>query len=112
MSLSISISSNTLSLNNINNISTDWNGDASLIYAFNYESFSLLLSSLEKQTLIMWVHHQKILNKCTISEGYVADEIITSAAGARIRVGNTDAEGRMAMADCVHHMKLKVILWI
>ena len=108
MSLSLSISSNTLSLNNINNISTDRNGDASLIYAFNYESFSLLLSSLEKQTLIMWVHHPKKLNKCTISEGYVADEIITSAAG----VGNTDAEGRMAMADCVHHMKLKVILWI
>ena len=53
MSLSLSISSKTLSLNNINNISTDRNGDASLIYAFNYESFSLLLSSLEKQTLIM-----------------------------------------------------------
>ena len=58
----------------------------------------------------MRVHHQKKFNKCTISEGYVADEIITSAAWARIRVGNTDAEGRMAMADCVHHMKLKVIL--
>ena len=62
MSLSLSISSNTLSLNNINNISTGQNGDASLIYAFNYESFSLLSSSLEKQNLIMRVHHQKILN--------------------------------------------------
>ena len=112
MSLSPSISSNTLSLSNINNISTDKNGDASLSYTFNYESLSLLSSSFEKQNLIMRVHHQKKLNKCTISEGYVADEIITSAAGARIRVGNTDAEGRMAMADCVHHMKLKVILWI
>ena len=30
---------------------------------------------------------------------YVADEIITSRAGVRIRVGNTDAEGRMAMVD-------------
>ena len=112
MSPSLSLSSNTLSLRNINNISTDQNGDASLIYTFNYESFSSLLSSLEKQNWIMRVHHQKKFNKCTISEGYVADEIITSAAGARIRVGNTDAEGRMAMADCVHHMKLKVILWI
>ena len=108
--LSLSISSNTLSLSNINNSSTDKNGDASLSYTFNYESLSLLSSSFEKQNLIMRVHHQKKLNKCTISEGYVADEIITSAAGARIRVGNTDAEGRMAMADCVHHMKLKVIL--
>merc|ERR1719228_420375 len=30
---------------------------------------------------------------------YVADEIITSRAGVRLRVGNTDAEGRMAMVD-------------
>lgn len=33
------------------------------------------------------------------SDAYVADEIITSRAGVRVRVGNTDAEGRMAMAD-------------
>ena len=30
---------------------------------------------------------------------YVADEIITSRAGVRIRAVNTDAEGRMAMVD-------------
>ncbi len=30
---------------------------------------------------------------------YVSDEIILSRAGLRIRVGNTDAEGRMIMAD-------------
>lgn len=33
------------------------------------------------------------------SNAYVSDEIITSRSGVRIRVGNTDAEGRMAMAD-------------
>ncbi|VDD82516.1 unnamed protein product [Mesocestoides corti] len=33
------------------------------------------------------------------SNGYVADEIITSRAGRRIRIGNTDAEGRMALND-------------
>ena len=67
MSLSPSISSNTLSLSNINNISiniliinyyyywliinisTDQSRGASLIYTFNYESLSLLSSSLEKQ---------------------------------------------------------------
>ncbi|KAJ7356319.1 manganese ion binding [Desmophyllum pertusum] len=43
------------------------------------------------------------------AECYVADEIITSAAGTRVRVGNTDAEGRMAMADALHHMKLKAL---
>lgn len=30
---------------------------------------------------------------------YVADEIIMSRAGKRVRVGNTDAEGRMILAD-------------
>lgn len=41
------------------------------------------------------------------SECYVADEIITSRAGVRVRVGNTDAEGRMAMADVLCYMKEK-----
>lgn len=39
---------------------------------------------------------------------YVSDEIITSRKGDRVRVGNTDAEGRMAMADALYHMKEKV----
>ena len=41
--------------------------------------------------------------------GYVADEIITSRAGVRIRIGNTDAEGRMAMVDFVAHFKEQVL---
>lgn len=32
-------------------------------------------------------------------EAYVQDEIVISRAGRRIRIGNTDAEGRMVMAD-------------
>lgn len=43
-------------------------------------------------------------------DAYVADEIITSRAGLRVRVGNTDAEGRMVMADVLCHMKEKVVL--
>jgi len=39
------------------------------------------------------------------SNCYVADEIITSRAGVRIRVGNTDAEGRMAMVDVLARCK-------
>ncbi|XP_004534214.1 putative aminopeptidase W07G4.4 isoform X1 [Ceratitis capitata] len=38
-------------------------------------------------------------------ESYVSDEIHTSRAGVRIRVGNTDAEGRMCMADALCRMK-------
>lgn len=40
---------------------------------------------------------------------YVADEIITSAAGVRVRVGNTDAEGRMAMTDPLYHTKQQAL---
>ncbi|XP_070540427.1 uncharacterized protein [Ptychodera flava] len=39
------------------------------------------------------------------ADSYVADEIITSRAGVRVRIGNTDAEGRMAMADPLCKMK-------
>lgn len=41
--------------------------------------------------------------------GYVADELIVSRAGVRLRVGNTDAEGRMAMVDLVTYYKEKII---
>uniref|UniRef100_UPI00358F6852 putative aminopeptidase W07G4.4 n=1 Tax=Myxine glutinosa TaxID=7769 RepID=UPI00358F6852 len=40
---------------------------------------------------------------------YVADEIILSRAGKRIRVGNTDAEGRMVMADVLCMMKERAL---
>lgn len=36
---------------------------------------------------------------------YVSDEVITAKSGVRVRVGNTDAEGRMAMADALCHIK-------
>ena len=39
------------------------------------------------------------------ANGYVADEIITARSGVRVRVGNTDAEGRMAMVDCLCEAK-------
>merc|ERR1712071_582938 len=39
------------------------------------------------------------------SDAYVPDEIITSRSGVRIRIGNTDAEGRMAMSDVLCKLK-------
>lgn len=42
-------------------------------------------------------------------DGYVADELIVSRAGVRLRVGNTDAEGRMAMVDLLTYYKEKII---
>lgn len=43
------------------------------------------------------------------SNAYVADELITSRAGVRIRIGNTDAEGRMVMTDLLCEAKEKAI---
>lgn len=43
------------------------------------------------------------------SNAYVADEIIKSRAGVRVRIGNTDAEGRMVMADLLAQMKERAL---
>ncbi|WP_394130586.1 M17 family metallopeptidase [Shewanella maritima] len=39
------------------------------------------------------------------SEAFVTDEIIPSHAGVRVRIGNTDAEGRLVLADLLSHLK-------
>ncbi|XP_060894603.1 putative aminopeptidase W07G4.4 [Labrus mixtus] len=43
------------------------------------------------------------------AECYVADELVVSRAGRRVRVGNTDAEGRMVMVDLLCEMKEKAV---
>ncbi|MBT1451104.1 leucyl aminopeptidase family protein [Glaciecola sp. XM2] len=43
------------------------------------------------------------------ADAYVPDEIITSHAGIRVRVGNTDAEGRMVLTDVLSHMREQAI---
>ncbi|XP_070690469.1 putative aminopeptidase W07G4.4 [Pempheris klunzingeri] len=40
---------------------------------------------------------------------YVADELVVSRAHRRVRVGNTDAEGRMVMVDLLCEMKEKAV---
>eukprot|EP00118_Oscarella_pearsei_P024938 m.307155 g.307155 ORF g.307155 m.307155 type:complete len:528 (+) comp41963_c0_seq1:90-1673(+) len=56
-------------------------------------------------TGIKVVGYMAMVRNSVGSECYVADEIIKSKAGVRVRVGNTDAEGRMAMADALYHAK-------
>jgi leucyl aminopeptidase len=38
-------------------------------------------------------------------DAFVADEIIRSHGGARVRIGNTDAEGRLVLADLLSHLR-------
>jgi leucyl aminopeptidase len=40
------------------------------------------------------------------SDAFVPDEIIRSHAGVRVRIGNTDAEGRLVLADLMSHLKI------
>lgn len=39
------------------------------------------------------------------ADAFVSDEIITSHAGVRVRIGNTDAEGRLVLADLLSHLR-------
>ncbi|MUH73043.1 M17 family metallopeptidase [Psychrosphaera haliotis] len=39
------------------------------------------------------------------AEAFVADEIITGHSGIRVRIGNTDAEGRLVMADLLSKLR-------
>jgi len=43
------------------------------------------------------------------AESFVADEIITSHAGVRVRIGNTDAEGRLVMSDLLSHLRVEAL---
>lgn len=38
------------------------------------------------------------------SNAFVPDEIITSRGGVRVRIGNTDAEGRLVLSDVLTHL--------
>jgi len=43
------------------------------------------------------------------SDAFVTDEIVTSAAGVRVRIGNTDAEGRLVLADLLSHLRERAL---
>jgi len=40
---------------------------------------------------------------------YVADEVITSHAGVRVKIVDTDAEGRLVLADCLSHLRQEAL---
>lgn len=42
-------------------------------------------------------------------ECYVSDEMVTAKSGVRVRVGNTDAEGRMCMADALFEVSARFV---
>eukprot|EP00096_Caligus_rogercresseyi_P015353 TRINITY_DN779_c0_g1_i1.p1 TRINITY_DN779_c0_g1~~TRINITY_DN779_c0_g1_i1.p1 ORF type:complete len:515 (-),score=181.97 TRINITY_DN779_c0_g1_i1:11-1555(-) len=70
--------------------------------------FMKTVSELKPKNLKVVVGMAMVRNSVG-SNCYVSDEIITSRSGVTIRVGNTDAEGRMAMVDVLCHMKEKAL---
>jgi leucyl aminopeptidase len=43
------------------------------------------------------------------ADAFVSDEIFTSHAGKRVRIGNTDAEGRLVLADLLSHLRVDAL---
>ena len=43
------------------------------------------------------------------ADAFVADEIITGHAGQRVLIGNTDAEGRLVLADVLSNLRARVV---
>ncbi|BHF64596.1 metalloexopeptidase activity [Sparganum proliferum] len=70
--------------------------------------FFKTLSILKPPGLQVFGYLALVRNSCG-SNGYVADELITSRAGCRVRVGNTDAEGRMVMTDLLCEAKEQAV---
>jgi leucyl aminopeptidase len=66
--------------------------------------------SILKPKGIRVVGYMSMVRNSVGTDCYVADEIIISRAGVRVRVGNTDAEGRMAMGDVLCHAKERALL--
>lgn len=72
--------------------------------AANVAGFMKLVDHLRPQDVIVIGVLCLVRNSCG-SDAFVSDEVILSRAGVRIRIGNTDAEGRLCMADSLCQMK-------
>ncbi len=55
---------------------------------------------------VQWIAELGVVRNSIGSDAFVSDEIITSHAGCRVRIGNTDAEGRLVLADLLSHLRL------
>lgn len=53
-----------------------------------------------------WIAELGVVRNSIGSDAFVSDEIVRSHAGCRVRIGNTDAEGRLVLADLLSHLRL------
>ncbi|BHF81859.1 metalloexopeptidase activity [Sparganum proliferum] len=69
----------------------------------------MILVEMTLRPVELWPECTETMRNSCGSNGYVADELITSRAGCRVRVGNTDAEGRMVMTDLLCEAKEQAV---
>ncbi|RKP00847.1 hypothetical protein CXG81DRAFT_5608, partial [Caulochytrium protostelioides] len=69
----------------------------------------MLTTALLRPTRVNIVAHCCFVRNSCGANGYVDDEVLVSRAGVRVLVGCTDAEGRMIMADALHHAKQEAL---
>lgn len=67
--------------------------------------FLALVARLQPQNLRI-VGGVSLVRNSVGSNCYVSDELIVSRAGIRVRIGNTDAEGRMVMTDVLARVSI------
>jgi len=65
----------------------------------------LLTASLLKPKTVHVIAELGVVRNSVGSDSYVADEVIKGHSGVFVKVTNSDAEGRMVMADCLSHLR-------
>ncbi|MEN3157398.1 leucyl aminopeptidase family protein [Alkalimonas sp. NCh-2] len=66
--------------------------------------FMLAIAGLKPQGIKVVAEIGAVRNSIG-SDAFVPDEVLTSHAGVRVRIGNTDAEGRLVLADLLSHLR-------
>lgn len=66
----------------------------------------LLTLALQKAKGVHVIAELGLVRNSIGSDAFVSDEIVVSHAGCRVRIGNTDAEGRLVLADLLSHLRL------
>jgi len=69
----------------------------------------LLTTALLKPRALRVVALLGIVRNSVGAHGYVSDEIITGHSGVRVKVIDTDCEGRMVLADCLSHLRSEAL---
>jgi len=72
--------------------------------ASNIAGFLLTTSILSPRNIKVVAELGMVRNSIG-SNAYVSDEVLTSHAGVRVRITNTDAEGRMVLIDLLSHLR-------